>query len=91
MWTITEDHLSDSPEDSDNRTGQSGGFHTGTPIVVNKDTPGASRFHLLDDDRILYFSGWLTRDGDWESAMDYGMYDAGCTIIQDGQHHDVIS
>ena len=92
MWTITEDHLNEGHDDC-NRTGTSGGVapYGTAPTAVTKDTPSAVRFHLLDDDRTPCYSGWLTRNGDWEDAMDYGIYDAGCSIITDGKHHDVIS
>lgn len=82
MWNITDDFISEL--DGSNRVG----YGTGR---VGPITPNSVRFHLYDDDRNLYYSGYLTDDSDWEKALSFGMLDAGCTIIRDGRGQDVIS
>lgn len=40
-------------------------------------------FKLFDDDRVLYYSGYLHEESEDEfSPLDWAMADSGCTIIQ---------
>jgi hypothetical protein len=44
-----------------------------------------TRFRLLDDDHITYYGGWLLNDDEClvqSTLLEWGMYDAGCTIIE---------
>ena len=77
MWKIDRDYISEKDEVS--RVGSEGAdwatLNQGEKI----------RFRLKDDDGEIYYGGWLLDDEDCinqESALNYGMYDAGCTTIE---------
>lgn len=67
-----------------------------TPWVkVTRDTPGAKRFRIYNDDGTCDYEGWLIEDDEdecpWSGALDFGTWDAGSTAILDGNHKHVIS
>ena len=78
-WIILHDYLYDPEFDLDSREGAvSRGWNQD---VANLAT---LRFRLYDDDGNLYYEGMLVDDDECRSqmaALDYGMYDAGCTYV----------
>lgn len=57
-------------------------FEPASPLPVTENTV---RFRLLDDDREVYYGGWLHDDDECENqsaCLYWGMYDSGCTIIE---------
>lgn len=76
-WRIDRDYISELGEVS--RVGSEGAQQ----YCVNEGEK--VRFRMKDDDGEVYYSGWLLDDPDCinqESALSYGMYDAGCTTIE---------
>lgn len=91
-WVITRELLGDEPE--------------AVGVIGPRDIPDGLRdrlqagegqaFRLLDDDREPYYEGrWIEGDtADSDPLADYGMPNAGCTIMQvrrGGRWEDLIS
>ena len=85
-FKITKDHIngpeSDHYEPEFDRTGMIHDIYLdGSPMP---DGPEA-RFRMYDDDKELYYEGVLGDDPYSENemeALNYGIWDAGCTIIE---------
>jgi hypothetical protein len=91
-WTIDIDHFNDATDTDYYRVGTQG-----YGLTVNQDTIGSKRFHIRDDDKNVYFSGWLVEDDlcitgmdAWESALEFGAADMGATEILDGMWRVII-
>ena len=85
-WTIDKDYFD----------GESVGVR-GFGLEVTAGTKDRKRYHLRDDDGNLLASGWLVEDHEcphfhdaWESALEYGLHNWGCTSISDGRNRTVI-
>ena len=79
MWHIDRDYLSEPGEES--RVGMDSGLDRWATSMKRPKI----RFRLLDDDKIVYYGGWLHDDRDCmnqSDALAFGMHDAGCTEIQ---------
>lgn len=85
-WWITRDHLWREGDSTPNRADVSGpyGAHHSMLEIVQ----AGRKFRMRDDDRILVYEGWMAVFGDdsevtgFEPLDDFGMPDAGCTIIE---------
>jgi hypothetical protein len=79
-WIIDIDHIADAdakPASNANAVGLSGPDHyTGTGQELTH------RFRMLDDDRELYYEGRSGNSSDFGPLNDFGMPNAGATIIQ---------
>lgn len=83
-FTVTDDLID---------TGQVGASWPNGPrgsAVIGRDTPGAERWHVRDDDGEHYYSGWLIGDMTWEVVLDWAAGYAGATAVFDGQWRMVI-
>lgn len=82
-WTITKDYIGDGA--ANGTVGPRGAKMTAGQISVH---PGARRFRMYDDDRVLYYEGYLVGN-DWFAPLDdFGGPNAGCAgikILEDGQ------
>jgi hypothetical protein len=94
-WTIDRDYLAepdtaqDDPNPVPSRAGTEGAITVDGGPLPDKDENGVEypkvRFRLSDDDREVYYGGWLHDDPgceNQESALSYGTYDAGAVIIE---------
>jgi hypothetical protein len=75
-WKIDRDYINKGYE---SRVGSVGAEQYTTPEGEK------IRFRMKDDDGNVYYGGWLNDDDECinqESALSYGAYDAGCTIIE---------
>lgn len=79
-WVITEDHI---PVDGlPTAVGKVGPRDLGEELEEQLQTDESHPFELFDDDRILYFRGFLVGDFDgFEPLDDYGA-GSGCTLIK---------
>jgi hypothetical protein len=81
-WKIDHDYLNTDPKGSQFYIPSRVGTCGSTNLTEVKETV---RFRLLDDDGEVYYGGWLHDDGEClnqESALSYGMHDAGCTVVE---------
>jgi len=77
-WIILVDHLAEPGSKAgtnDNAVGLMG------PHNCNLDIRTIHPFRMRDDDRVLYYEGLSSRVG-FEPLDDFGMPNAGCTIIE---------
>ena len=80
-WVITKDKIG-------GKAGVVGPRNVSDEIVEKLKSPiknGAQKFRMLDDDKNIYYYGYLWGDGDetmFEPLDDYGMPNAGAVHIQ---------
>lgn len=75
-WEIDRDYINAKTDGDFYRVGTKG---------HGPRTEDKVRFRLLDDDREVYYGGWLHDDGKAENQMrvlEFGTIDAGATIIE---------
>lgn len=105
-WTISRDHLYERgvkewgekyAEDERNDKGVTRSTEPRLGWIgkekITKDTPGARKFYLRDDDGILYYEGWFKTYGDtdgWDDIFNWGAWYAGTTAVYDGRRRLVI-
>lgn len=89
-WIITKDHLykdGDAPNGTLGSLDKSaqGTLGPSNPLTESghKITTNGEHFRMLDDNRELYYEGFIIGDYDgFEPLDDFGTPDSGCTIIQ---------
>ncbi len=79
-WTIDVDHLAepDAPAGSNRNAKGMTGPHN---AIIREDWL-KHKFRMLDDDREVYYEGRSDNYAGFGPLDDFGMPNAGCTIIQ---------
>ena len=87
MWEIDRDYINDGDDKRVGFTGETVNVGLGPimPEIITLPHGPVARFRMRDDDGEVYYGGWLHNDDDClnqQAALDFGMCDAGCTIIE---------
>jgi len=85
IWRITRDRIADTDVPEGNNCNAKG--MTGPRDCDDTLSTNAARFSMYDDDGECYYEGMIYGDYDgFEPLHDFGMPNAGCTMIKlDGE------
>lgn len=81
-WTITKDFI--NAGEADGTVGPRDAKMTAAEIANH---PQAKRFRMYDDDRVLYYEGYLVGNDEFAPLYAFGGPNAGCAgikILEDG-------
>ena len=81
QWKITKDHIADLSEPAPSNCNAVGMFGP-RGYDGSMDSEMTWKFQMFDDDGELYYEGVQTENAEDAPLYDFGLPNAGCTIIK---------